>query len=176
MIKNVLAPVIKDEIISELENKLFSILFYESTDLSNTRLLCILVRYIHKNSIKTHLLDIIKINADEGTAKGLYSLFKKCVISNQVKITNIVGYCSDNASAMMGNNESFKTYLLKDNPNIIVNGCICQSAHLVAVAAAEKIPSNVESLLQNLYNLTSQEAQKGNVFLKNYRNISKSQN
>ncbi|CAH1993712.1 unnamed protein product [Acanthoscelides obtectus] len=116
---------------------------------------------------------MIKINADEGTAKGLYSLFKKCVISNQVKITNIVGYCSDNASVMMGNNESFKTYLLKDNPNIIVNGCICHSAHLVAVTAAEKIPSNVEALLQNLYSYFSRSPKRQCVLEELQENLQK---
>ena len=48
IIKNVLAPVIREEIILELQNKPFSILLDESTDISNTKLLCILVRYVHK--------------------------------------------------------------------------------------------------------------------------------
>lgn len=175
IIKHVLAPVINDEIILEINNNPFSVLLDESTDISNTRLLCILVRYIQKNSIKTHLLDIIKIEADEGTAKGLYSLFKKCLASKNVKVSNIVGYCSDNASVMMGNNESFKSYLLKDNPNVIVNGCICHSAHLVAVAAAENIPSNVETLLHNLYSYFSRSPKRQSVLeeLQEYFNKSK---
>lgn len=163
IIKNVLAPVIREEIILELQNKPFSILLDESTDISNTKLLCILVRYVHKNVLKTQLLDIMKIEADESTAKGLYSLFKKCLTNNNLDLNNIVGYCSDNASVMMGKNESFKTYLLKDNPHIITNGCICHSAHLVAVAAADNIPSNVETLLHNLYSYFSRSPKRQSV-------------
>lgn len=48
-----LAPVIRDEIINELQN---TVLLDESTDISNNRLLCILVRYTHKNKLKTQLL------------------------------------------------------------------------------------------------------------------------
>lgn len=99
----------------------------------------------------TQLLDCVKIGADEGTAKGLFSLFNKVMHNFNLKYENIVGYCSDNASVMMGVKESFKTYLLNKNQNIVVSGCICHSAHLVASAASEVLPSNIESVLQNIY-------------------------
>ncbi|CAH1110915.1 unnamed protein product [Psylliodes chrysocephalus] len=93
---------------------------YDSTDISNTRLMCILVRYIYeKKKDKCELLELIPIKSDEGTAKGLYSLFKKCLDSFNLNVNNIVGYCSDNASVMMGNKESFKTYPLNENPQIV---------------------------------------------------------
>lgn len=74
--KNVLSASIKQELSRELQNNIFSVLVDESTDVSNVRLLCILVRYISKNELKTQLLDLLPIKADEGTAKGLYGLFK----------------------------------------------------------------------------------------------------
>lgn len=60
----------------------------------------------------------------------------------------------------MGNKESVKARLLKDNPHIITNGCICHSAHLVAVAAADNIPSNAETVLHNLYSYFSRNPKR----------------
>lgn len=75
---------------------------------------------------------------------------------------------SDNANVVMGNKESFKTYLLDKNPNIIVYGCICHSVHLVASAASECLPSNIESLL-HIYMLIFREIQNDNQFWKNFK-------
>lgn len=160
------------KLVSTLQNKPFSILVDESTDISNTKLLCILVRYEEQGKLKTQLLDILKINTDDGTAKGLHTLFKKTIVAFNLNISNVVGYCSDNANVMMGHKETFKTYLLQDNPHVIINGCICHSAHLVAVAAAEKIPSNVEALLQNLFLYFSRSPKRQPILeeLQNYFN------
>lgn len=163
IIKNVLSSTIKEELSTELKDKSFSILVDESTDISNIRLLCILVRYIYNSKIKTELLDLVPINADEGTAKGLYSIFKKCLNNFNLNVKNIVGYCSDNANVMMGNKDSFKTYLLNENPNIIVNGCICHSAHLIAAAAGQELPSNIEALMQNISNYFSRSPKRQSV-------------
>lgn len=153
IVKNVLSAVICDELKCQLKNTSFSVLVDESTDISNNRVICILVRFINfkNNNLTTALLDCIKIDADEGTAKGLFLLFENCIKKFSLKFENIVGYCSDNASVMMGNKESFKTYLLSKNENVIVSGCICHSAHLVASAASECLPTNVECFLQNIY-------------------------
>lgn len=96
------------------------------------------------------MLDLILVNADDGTAIGLFTLFKNSLKKLKLSITNIVGYCADNASVMMGCNESFKTYLMKENPHVVVNGCICHTAHLIASSAASCIPNRVEILLQNI--------------------------
>lgn len=65
-----------------------------------------MVRYIFEEKLKTVLLDLIPIKSDEGTAKGLYLLFKKSIQNFGLNIDNVVGYCSDNANVMMGNKES----------------------------------------------------------------------
>lgn len=163
IVNNVLSVAIKEELSRELKENNFSILVDESTDISNIRLLCIVVRYISNNQLKTQLLDLIPIKADEGTAKGLYGLFKNCCKSFSINIGNVVGYCSDNASVMMGNKESFKMYLLNENPNIAVNGCTCHSAHLIAAGATQELPSNIEALLQNISNYFSRSPKRQSV-------------
>lgn len=150
IIKNVLSSVIEENMIKELADKKFSIYLDESTDISNIKLLAILAKFISNKQIQTHLLDIVPVDADHGKAIGLYTLFKKSLHKLKLNTNNIVGYCSDNASVMMGCNESFKTHLLNDNPNIIVNVCICHSAHLIASAATSCILGKIEILLQNI--------------------------
>ncbi|KXZ75922.1 hypothetical protein TcasGA2_TC031710 [Tribolium castaneum] len=150
IVKNVLASVIKDKLKEELHNQRFSVLLDESTDISNKRQLCILVKYLCKSQIKTQLLDIKEMGADDGTAKGIYSLFKESLREFNLEGANVFGYCADNASVMMGSKESVKVYLRSENPSLIASACICHSVHLIAVSAADKIPPNVETLLQNI--------------------------
>ena len=164
IVKNVLSENIKDELSNELKNNVFSILVDESSDISNTRLMCILVRYIDSNSeVKTQLLDLIPIGGDEGNAKGLYNLFKNSMERFKLSVDNVVGFCSDNASVMLGKKNSFKTHLVSENTEIIVNGCVCHSAHLVAVAASQEIPSYVEALIQNIYSYFSRSPKRQSI-------------
>jgi len=121
----------------------------KARDISNTKLLAVLVKYFSDDKLQIQMLDLIPVNADDGTAIGLFTLFKNTLKKHNLSTKNIVGYCADNASVMMGCNESFKTYLLKENPHIAVNGCICHTAHLIASSAASCIPNRVEILLQN---------------------------
>lgn len=127
-------------------------------------MLCILVRFINNNNnLSTQLLDCLRIGADDGTAKGLFRLFENCLKSFNLKFENIVGYCSDNANVMMGAKESFKTYLFNRNEQIIASSCICHSAHLVASAASECLPSNLEAFLQNIYAYFSRSPKRQSV-------------
>lgn len=56
----------------EMVNKKF---LHETTDIANIKVLAILVKYISNNQIQTHLLDFVTVDANHGTAKGLYTLF-----------------------------------------------------------------------------------------------------
>lgn len=128
IVRNVISPVICDDLKRILREKHFSVLVDESSDVSNNRVLCILVRFINNNNnLSTQLLDCLRIGADDGTAKGLFRLFENCLKSFNLKFENIVGYCSDNANVMMGAKESFKTYLFNRNEQIIASSCICHS-------------------------------------------------
>ncbi|XP_022160408.1 uncharacterized protein LOC111026609 [Myzus persicae] len=175
LIKNVLASVVVDNIVKEIENKKFSVYLDETTDIANIKVLAILVKYISNNQIQTHLLDLVPVDANHGTAKGLYMLFSKSLDKLKLSTDNIIGYCADNASVMMGSKESFKVHLLNDNSNIIVNGCICHSFHLIASSAASCIPSNIEILLQNISSYFSRSPKRQSVLKELQRYLNESQ-
>ncbi|KAJ8966372.1 hypothetical protein NQ314_003557 [Rhamnusium bicolor] len=99
---------------------------------------------------QTQVLGLKELDCDHGTAKGLYALLKQSLTEFNIEAKNVVGYCADNASVMMGSKESVKQYLLNSNPHLISNGCICHTIHLVAVSAAACLPEKLENLLQNI--------------------------
>jgi len=68
LIKNFLASVFEDNLVKEMENKKFSV--YLFSNIAN-------IGKIHFNQIKTHLLDLVPVDANHGTTKGLYILFSK---------------------------------------------------------------------------------------------------
>lgn len=65
-------------------------------------------------------------------------------------------------------------YLLNDNPHIAINGCVCHSAHLIAAAASQEIPNNIEALLQNISNYFSRSPKRQSVLqeFQNYMHAS----
>lgn len=171
IINNVVCKAILNSSDSALRNNFFSILIDESTDLSNDKNLCILVKYYVNQSHIVHLLDIIKVS-DGASAAQLFQAFSDCLKKHEIDFKNIVGYCSDNANVMLGKKHSFMTFLLKENPQIFVIGCICHSAHLIASHAADELPTNLEALMHNLYSYFSRSP-KRQALLEGIQNIMK---
>lgn len=163
IIKNVLADVIKNELKQQVKDKYVSILLDEASDVSNKKILCILVKFIQGNEVRTQVLGMKEVDSDHGTAKGLYSLLKQSLEEFEIEQKNVVGYCADNASVMMGKKESVKQYLLNSNQFLISNGCICHSIHLVAVSAAACLPDHLENLLQNISTYFSRSPKRQSV-------------
>ncbi|KAJ8927605.1 hypothetical protein NQ314_019913 [Rhamnusium bicolor] len=110
IIQNVLADVITNQLKQQIKDKKVSVLLDEATDASNKKLLCILIKFIHGNEIKTHL-GLKEVDCDHGIAKGLYALLKQSLTEFNIESKNVVGYCANNASVMMGSKESVKQYL-----------------------------------------------------------------
>ncbi|KAJ8928296.1 hypothetical protein NQ314_019151 [Rhamnusium bicolor] len=163
IIQNVLADVITNQLKQQIKDKKVTVLLDEATDASNKKLLCILIKFIHGNEIKTQVLGLNEVDCDHGIAKGLYALLKQSLTEFNIEAKNVVGYCADNASVMMGSKESVKQYLLNSNPHLISNGCICHTIHLVAVSAAAYLPERLENLLQNVSTYFSRSPKRQSV-------------
>ncbi|XP_063229351.1 uncharacterized protein LOC134534752 isoform X2 [Bacillus rossius redtenbacheri] len=160
LVNNVVGRAVQQKNAEVLKGNFFSILVDESTDIGNNKNLCILAKSIGANGItmNTFLLDYVKIK--DASAENLFQVFKHCMSKYGLLFENIVGYCSDNANVMAGENNSFVTRLLKENDGIIVFGCICHSLNLVASAASECLPKNVESLLHLIFSYFSRSPKR----------------
>ena len=80
----------------------FSIIIDESTDISVTQILAIVVRYFDNtvHDVIDSLLETIVV--ERGTALGLYESVKSLLQERDIPLGNIIGFGSDNCSSMMG--------------------------------------------------------------------------
>lgn len=131
------------------ENK-FSIMIDESTDVSVSQVLAVMIRFFDKTKCKVTdaLLDMIEV--DDPSAEGLYKAVKELFASKGIPFTNIIGLACDNCSTMMGVNNGFQALLKKDIPSVFILGCICHSFALCSSHACAHLPSYLEEFLRNV--------------------------
>lgn len=148
IIKNVICKSETEILVEDLRIKKFSIMIDESTDISEYKNLCILVRYEKKGNVHTKLLELLKLNASAGKAEDLYQEFKNCMMRHKIPLSNIIGVASDGCNTMIGIHNSFYSHLKHDVPGAILISCICHSSAIVASKACEELPRSPEELLR----------------------------
>ena len=100
------APAIKEELGKEVKRKNFSVKFDESTDISTTKLLCVMVRYHSdsKNKIVTSFVDLAPVI--EANGEILFQALRSCLEGIGLRIEDCIGYGCDGASVMVGEHNS----------------------------------------------------------------------
>lgn len=141
LIKNVIAKEITETLINYLKTTPFSIFIDESTDVASNKFLCVMVKFVEPTSRKiiTQLLALLQLDAKDCSAERIFEIFKDFFQQEQIPFTNIVAVACDNASVMLGKNESFAQKLKNENPDILMLNCICHSSALVANKACENL-------------------------------------
>ena len=131
------------------ENK-FSLLIDESTDVSVSQNLAVVVRFFDRKKTKVTdaLLDIVEV--DDGSAHSLYQAVKRLLEEKSIPLRNIIGFASDNCSKMLGSISGFQALLKKDVPGVFILGCICHSFALCASHACAQLPSYLEQFLRDI--------------------------
>lgn len=126
----------------------FSIIIDETTDISVTQILAIVVRYFDfkREVVVDNLLDSVEV--EDGTAAGLYKAVKTLLNQRNIPLENIIGFGSDNCSSMMGKKNGFQRLLQNDIPSVFIMGCVCHSFALCASYAVKVLPSYLESFLK----------------------------
>jgi len=162
IVKNVIAKREVEKIVTNLRACKFSILIDESTDISDVKVMCILVRYVSplNKKVLTQLLELIALDATNCSADKLFEAFKNLLQEKEIPIKNIVGMASDNASVMIGCNNSFMQRLKLEVPGLVMLNCICHSSALVASKACEKLPSACENLIRGVSTYISGSAKR----------------
>lgn len=157
IITNVLFPYFTDSMDKQLKCSSYSLMVDESTDISTTKQLCIVVRFLDSadNKIKTTLLDLVELS--DGTAETLHNTVLKTLEMHGLSIKNCLGLCTDGANAMCGEHNSLFSRLREDNKELILVKCSCHSLDLVASKSMEAIPSAVEHLVRETQLLCTQQ-------------------
>lgn len=65
---------------------------------------------------------------------------------------NLIGFASDGANVMAGQNNSVMTRLKAENKSIFFMKCICYSFNLCANYACKKLPRWMEDLARDVHN------------------------
>ncbi|KAH6928950.1 hypothetical protein HPB50_022185 [Hyalomma asiaticum] len=131
----------------QLKGSSYSLVVDESTDISTTKQLCIVVRFLNsaKNKNATTLLDLVELS--DGTAQTLHDTVMKTLDKHGLPVKNSLGLCTDGANSMSGNHNSLFSRLREDNKELVLVKCACHSLDLVASKSMEAIPSADEHLL-----------------------------
>ena len=81
IVKNVVAKVETDKTVQTLKGVKFSILVDESTDISDSKNMCVIVRYVSPvdGRVKTQLLELIPLDAKDCSAEKLFIALGKYV-------------------------------------------------------------------------------------------------
>eukprot|EP00794_Sanderia_malayensis_P002936 gene2936-biopygen2413 len=150
IISNVVAPAIKEELAKDVKGKTFSVILDESTDISTTKLLCVMVRYHSDshNKIMTSFVELVPVI--EATGETLFQALSSCLVGIGLRIQDCIGYGCNGASVMVGEHNSVWSRLRDVAPNCIQVKCICHSLALCIKYAFETLPSSLGFLLSEI--------------------------
>lgn len=161
IIRQVFGQCFSEELCIKLREKPFSVIIDETTDRSTSKQLSIMVQFYDK-SLVCVFLDLLEVK--DSTAVGIFTAVKECFINKRIPMDNIIGFCSDTASVMMGSKHSVSTLLKKEVPNVVVVKCACHMMHLTASNACLKLPKYIEDLCRNIYSHFSLSSKRQDTF------------
>ncbi|KAK0170532.1 hypothetical protein PV328_008370 [Microctonus aethiopoides] len=141
IVKNVLGAAATSSIADYFKKSKFSVMIDETTTIANKKVMCILVKIMKPDcKVVTECFDMIELERKNCSASALFAAFKSCFEKQNIRLSNIVSFASDNASEMIGSKDSFVTRLKEINPNLIISNCVCHSSALIASKACAKLP------------------------------------
>ena len=74
-------------------------LIEETTDVSTTQVLAVVVRFLEGFEVKDALLDIVKV--ENASAETLYKAVKDLLATKKIPLKNVIGFAGDNCTTMM---------------------------------------------------------------------------
>lgn len=148
----------KKSVSSICADNFFSLLIDESTDVSTTQVLAVVVRFLEGSEVKDALLDIVEV--ENGSAETLYAAVKDLFRENKIPLRNVIGFAADNCATMMGKQSGFQTLLKSDLPNVFVLGCVCHSFALCANHASKQLPSWLETFVKDVCSYFSRSSKR----------------
>ncbi|KAH6944461.1 hypothetical protein HPB50_003285 [Hyalomma asiaticum] len=121
IITNVLFPYFTESMDKQLKGSSYSLMVDESTDISTTKQLCIVVRFLNsaENKIATTLLDLVELS--DGTAQTLHDTVMKTLDKHGLPVKDCLGLCTDGANSMSGNHNSLFSRLREDNKELVLS-------------------------------------------------------
>lgn len=174
LIKNVLGPVMMQEMIADVGDSSYSLIADETTDITTDKILCMMIRYFseRKQDIITTFYRFIKISKCDATT--IYETIKTSLREDSLRIEMLVGIGLDGTNVMIGEHHSVAALLKRDLPDIIIVNCTCHSLHLCAEKASESLPRQLEFLIRECHNWFSYSSKRLDTYKDLYETMNES--
>ena len=85
------------------------------------------------------------------TGQILFDALSTVLFERGIPWSNVVGFCSDSASVMVGRRNSVLSRVLNEQPQVFSLGCICHLAALCAAAGLKALPVSIYNLLIDIF-------------------------
>lgn len=134
--------------LDDIGNSYYSIIIDESTDISVTKLLGIVIRYHSEQNNKFETTFLALTDLCSGTADGIVAGIERIFKLYKLSITKMIGIGTDNAAVMTGVNNGVHAKLKSkyNLKSLALVRCVCHSLQLAVVSAAKTLPDNLEYL------------------------------
>ena len=144
--------VYKRELIENFRERVLSVEFDGSTDISTEKYDCVVIHYFDEPRKKTisrlwELLPLYDESNDEAgeDAEPMYNLIIQSFENAGIDLRNqLIAFISDGASVMLGVHDSISTRFARDFPGITIIWCICHLLHL-------SIKTPMERFIDDMY-------------------------
>ena len=138
--KNIVSAAVIETInviMKDISSGLFSILVYESRDVSMKEQMAVVLHYVDGNGcVIEHFLEVERVA--NTTALSLKDAIDKLLSIHGLSVSRLQGQCYDGASNMRGEFNGLKTLILQENPRAYYVHCFAHQLQLTLVAVAKK--------------------------------------
>ena len=177
IIYKLMAPEFKDTILNQVRaraNGKFSFVIDESTDVSTSKSLTIVIKYYNDELFKVETKLLSLVETATGTAEGLFDAitheFEEC----ELNFEKLIGFSADTTNVMFGENNSVASRIQAANPNVVTVKCVCHSTALAVSYACKVLPRQIEDLVRDIYNYFSQSSKRKKEFAE-FQNFSETE-
>ena len=163
IIVNVLAPHFRKILREDVGDSHYSILIDESTDITVTKLLGVVMRYFSKSLERIVSTHLGLVNLEDGCAQSIVNAIKQLLHSMKLNTNKLLGIGVDNASVNTGLNNGVYQLAKREFhlPCLVMVRCVCHSIQLaISHAAEESLPRNVDFMIKETYNWFSHSTKR----------------
>ena len=146
IIKNALAHALNGNVINACASSPFTILCDGGNDQDVRKYFAIMIRFWDESAYSAILQFLAMPVCNVATAQAMFDALSKELECHKIPWSNVIGYTSDTASVMVGENNSVLSRTKEKQPKLFSLGFTCHLVALCATAGLKKLPVSVDSL------------------------------
>jgi len=142
-----LAPYLRNRVLKLMNENFFTLLIDSSTDCSIRNITLIMAKMFIDGKNEYYLYKSLELSDTSG--KNLCNSLEKSLLEDGIKISNLVGICTDAAANFVIAYNSLMAHFRTIKPNVFHFTCICHRLNLIFKDALSKIEKYFFETIQN---------------------------